>query len=622
MRKIYKRKSSEVDAKPHSLGLVLKMLSFARPFWLSMAALFGLTLLSAPIALLKPVAMKIVIDNGFGDAPISGILALLVPDGLAMDFTAVVTLAVIFMVAVAIVDNINGYLLWLLSTRTGEKLVLQFRMLLFDHTQRLSIAYHDRMGTSDALYRIQWDTMSVRSLLLEQITALLSSFVTLFSMVIVMLAIDWRFALISLLIIPPLYYLTRLRAKRMRKDWYKVKDDESHVMSVIHEVLSSLRVVKAFGQEENENSRFLERSNRAVEGQVKMAHLGARFQFMTSMVFTAGSIAALWFGAHQVNAGSMTLGELTMVMAYLAQVFGPLQNISRNITEVQSSLVSVERVFSILDVEPEVEDDPSARSIGRVIGDVEFEEVSFSYDGERPILEDVSFSVKAGDRVGIMGSTGAGKSTLVSLLNRFYDPQSGTVRVDGQDIRSYRLKDYRSQFSMVLQAPVLFSTTIAENIRYGRPDATNEEVVEAAKAANAHEFIMRGKEGYNTMVGERGMQLSGGERQRISIARAFIKNAPILILDEPTSSLDVRTETQIMDAMERLMERRTTFMITHRLDTLGSCNIILHLENGRLFDVARDYDVDALIRSKKDYFKGMARNPSEVESQEPQNVDS
>jgi ATP-binding cassette subfamily B protein len=620
MRRDWKRKRLEGGNQSHSLGLVWKMLSFARPFWLSMAVLFGLTLLSAPIALLKPVAMKIVIDNGFGGSPLTGIPALLAADGASMDFTAVIALAVLFLLAVAVVDNVNGYLLWLLSTRTGEKLVLKFRMLLFDHSQRLSIAYHDRMGTSDALYRIQWDTMSVRALLLEQITALLSSFITLFSMVIVMLTIDWRFALIALLIIPPLYYLTRLRARRMRKDWYRVKDDESHVMSVIHEVLGSLRVVKAFGQEENENSRFLERSNRAVEGQLRMAHLGARFQFATGMVFTAGSMASLWFGAHQVHAGSMTLGELTMVMAYLAQVFGPLQNISRNITEVQSSLVSVERVFSILDIEPEVEDDPKAQSLGRVKGDVEFEGVSFSYDGERPILEDVSFSVKAGDRVGIMGSTGAGKSTLVSLLNRFYDPHGGTVRVDGQDIRSYRLKDYRSQFSMVLQDPVLFSTTIAENIRYGRPEATDEEVMEAAKAAHAHEFIMRGKDGYNTLVGDRGMQLSGGERQRISIARAFIKDAPILILDEPTSSLDVRTETQIMDAMERLMEGRTTFMITHRLDTLGSCNIILHLENGRLFDVARDYDVDALIRSKKDYFKGMARNPSGVAEPEQQNI--
>ncbi|GEO11775.1 hypothetical protein SAE01_42710 [Segetibacter aerophilus] len=372
-------------------------------------------------------------------------------------------------------------------------------------------------------------------------------------------------------------------------------------MSVIHEVLGSLRVVKAFGQEENESERFLKRSNKAVEGQMQMARLGATFQFMVSMVFTIGSVLIIYFGAQYVHAKEMTLGELTLVLAYIGQVFGPLQTISKNIAEIQSSLVSVDRVFSVLDEEKEVDDNPHAIHLDRAKGAFQFKDVSFCYDVERPILKEVSFEVRPGDRVGIMGSTGAGKSTLVSLLNRFYDPSTGVVMVDEVDIKKYKLKDYRSQFSIVLQEPVLFSTTISENIRYGKPGATEKEIIEAAKAANAHDFIIRSKDGYNTMVGERGLQLSGGERQRISIARAFIKNAPILILDEPTSSLDVKTEAQIMEAMERLMEGRTTFMITHRLDTLSSCNFILHLEEGKLVEVVRDHDINYIAHKKASF---------------------
>lgn len=581
--------------------LVKKIILHARPYWLPMGVLFILTLLATPISLLKPYGMKILIDSAFGSQPLPRFITMFFPDGFAFTFEPIVITSVSLIIVVAIIENINGYILWLLSTYTGEKLVMNFRVLLFNHIQRLSIAYHDSKGASDSLYRIQWDTMCVRSLLLGQLSPLVSSFITLFSMIAVMFMINWHFALIAVGVIPPLYILTTLRSNRLRKDWYKVKDAESHVMAVIHEVLGSLRVVKAFGQEENESERFLDRSNKAVEGQMQMAKLGAAFQFIVSMVFTMGTVFIMYFGATYVHSGEMTLGELTLVLAYIGQIFGPLQSISKNIAEVQSSLASVDRVFSVLNEEKEVEDNPHASHLPRVKGAFEFQKVGFSYDKEREILKNISFEVRPGDRVGIMGSTGAGKSTLVSILNRFYDPSSGVVLVDGVSVRNYKLKDYRSQFSIVLQEPVLFSTTIMENIRYGKPGATEKEIIEAAKAANAHDFIMRGKDGYNTMVGERGMQLSGGERQRISIARAFIKNAPVLILDEPTSSLDIKTEAQIMEAMERLMEGRTTFMITHRLDTLSSCNLILHIENGELTEVVRDYDVEYLIRKKKEF---------------------
>ena len=584
--------------KHSSLHLIKRILVHSRAYWPHIFGFFLLSLLATPIALLKPFALKLMIDSGFGSHQVPGFIRMFFPANFDFNFTAVIIIAAVLVIGIALLDNLNGFISWILGTYAGEKLVLNFRTLLFNHIQRLSLAYHDRKGTSDSLYRIQWDTMCIRSFLLSQLTPLISSFITLTSMIIVMLLINWHFAIITLCIMPLLFILTRLSTKRLKKDWYKVKDAESGAMSVIHEVLSSLRVVKAFGQEENEGMRFLNQSDNAVQGQLKMAKTGAGFSFIVGMLIATGVALFIYYGAAYVHSGKMTLGELTLVIAYQAQVFGPLQSIIKNLNEVQSSIASIDRVFSVLDEEKEVKEDPHAIHLPGSKGAFLFEKVSFFYDKERPTLQDISFEIKPGDRVGIMGSTGAGKSTLVSLLMRFYDPSSGKIFIDGQHIKNFKLADYRSQFSIVLQEPVLFSTTIAENIRYGKPSATEKEIIEAAKAANAHEFIIKSKDGYDTMVGERGMQLSGGERQRISLARAFIKDAPVLILDEPTSSLDIRTEALIMEAMERLMAGRTTFMITHRLDTLNSCNLILHLEHGKLTEVTRDHDSSFLANKK------------------------
>jgi ATP-binding cassette subfamily B protein len=278
----------------------------------------------------------------------------------------------------------------------------------------------------------------------------------------------------------------------------------------------------------------------------------------------------------------LSLGALTVVISYLARLYEPLKMVTRKVSTIQNSLASAQRSFEILDQVPEITDRPNALPLERARGEIWFESVSFSYDGVQPILEDVSFSVPAGARVGILGPTGAGKTTLVSLLMRFYDPTSGAIRLDGVDLRDYRVADLRKQFALVLQEPVLFSTTIEENIAYGRPEATPGEVRSAAEQAGAHQFVSELPDGYDTLVGERGMRLSGGERQRISLARAFLKNAPILILDEPTSSVDTATETMIIDSMRRLSEGRTSFMIAHRLTTLDSCDVFVEVKNGRV----------------------------------------
>jgi ATP-binding cassette subfamily B protein len=584
-----------------AIALIKRVIFQARPYWPHLAVLFVLNLLASPIALLKPVALKILIDNAFGSHPLPGVIRTLFPAGFDFTFQAVVLIAVAVAIGVALLDSLNGAVNWLLNVYTGEKLVLEFRTRLFDHLQRLSFSFHDRNGTSDSLYRIQWDTMGIRTLLMNNLSPLISAIITLLSMIVVMFMIKWQFALIALCIIPALFVLTRASANRLRSSWEKVKEDESVSMSVVHEVLSALRVVKAFGQEANESRRFTGKADKAVKGQLKVASIGAGFNFLVGMVFATGTALFLYLGAVDVHAGRMTLGELTLVLAYLGQVFGPLQVISKNINDIQSSITSIDRVYALLDTEEEVKESPRPLPLSRVEGSFEFAHVSFAYSADHPTLHDISFRINPGDRVGVMGSTGAGKSTLIGLLTRFYDPSAGSIRVDGTDIRNYSLDGYRRQFGIVLQEPVLFSATIAENIRYGLPVATDEEIIEAARAANAHDFITGSKDGYDTLVGERGMQLSGGERQRISLARAFIKDAPVLILDEPTSSIDVKTEAQIMEAVERLMQGRTTFLITHRLDTLSTCNVILHLENGRLVDVISNHD-PAILAGKKNTF--------------------
>ena len=580
------------------IKLFKRTLLQARNFWPHITALFLIQLLVIPLALMRPLALKILIDCGFGQVAVPGYISFLFPQNFQFDFKTIVFIAALLIILVALIENIIAVFAWVFETFTGEKMVLKFRTVVFNHIQRLSLAYHDSKGISDSIYRMQWDTIGVRTFLLDNISPLIQSVITLLSMIIVMFFIQWQLAIIALCVIPPLFILTRLSTKLLNRTWTQVKEDESMAMSVVHEVLSSLRIVKAFGQENNENTRFVKQSDKALKGQMKVAWSGAIFNFLVAMVFATGTALFIYFGALYVQSGKMTLGDLTLVITYLGMIFGPLQSISKNLNNTQSSITSLKRVYALLDQEKEVKETSHSIHLTRANGSFKFSDVSFSYKEDKPVLQHVSFEISAGDRVGIMGSTGSGKSTLISLLMRFYDTTGGAILIDGNDIRNFKLADYRDQFSIVLQEPVLFSTTIRENIIYGKPDATEKEIIDAAKAANAHEFIIKCIDGYESQVGERGMQLSGGERQRISIARAFIKNAPVLILDEPTSSVDIKTEALIMEAMERLMKGRTTFMITHRLDTLSSCNVILHLQEGRVVDVVKDDQMNYIAKKK------------------------
>ena len=570
-------------ARQHSdFALYQRLLRESRAFWPHIGALFILSVLAAPLTLLTPLPLKVVVDSILGAQPLPGWLLAVLPDGVERTGMAALLAVAVFLVVLALIKQLLDLVFNVLRSYAGEKLVLAFRAKLFRHSQRLSLSYHDTVGTSDSTYRIQYDAPTIQWVTIDAFIPLLSSLLTLVAMIAVMARINGQLALVALTIAPILYGISQVYARRLKLRWREAKDLESATLSIVQEVLSSVRVVKAFAQEDREEQRYVTHARRNLREQIRLSLVSGSFGLVVAVCLAVGTAAVLFLGARQVQAGRMSLGDLILVMSYLAMLYTPLQTVSKSAASLQASLVSAERVFELLDQAPEVLERPNARPISRARGEVAFENVSFAYNPERPALQGITFAVPAGARVGIAGTTGAGKSTLVSLLLRLYDPASGRILLDGTDLREFSVRDLRNQFAIVLQDTLLFSCSLAENIAYARPEASEKEIIAAAQAANAHDFITRLPEGYKTEAGERGVQLSGGERQRISLARAFLKDAPILILDEPTSAVDTKTETMIMDAMKRLMHGRTTFMIAHRLSTLDVCDVRLQLEHGKL----------------------------------------
>jgi ATP-binding cassette, subfamily B, bacterial len=563
-------------------SLFWRILEFARPYWLKVAGTFLLSLAAAPLTLLTPLPLKIAVDSVIGSKPLPGFLAAALH--LAGNSPYVVLAAVAtLLVFLTLLFYVQGMAVWLASTYLGERLVLDFRAALFRHAQRLSLAYHDRKGTTDSVFRIQYDAECLQHVLIDGLIPLASAVLTAIAVVAVTAWINWELALVSLTVCPILYFITGRFGRRLRGRWFEVKDIESSAMSVVQEALSAGRVVKAFGQEEHEQRRFLGRASRRLRGQLDIAWLQSKFDLAIGTTVAAGTAAVLFLGVIQVRGGHLSTGELLMVIAYQAQVYLPLKTISKKIADLQNGLASAGRAFSLLDELPEVVERPHAQPLDRAHGDFVFDDVSFAYERGHDVLRGIRLTIPAGSRVGIQGKTGAGKSTFVSLLTRFFDPTDGAILLDGVDLRDYKLVDLRRQFAIVLQETMLFSSSIRENIAYGRPEATDEEIAEAARLANADAFIEALPNGYLTEVGERGMRLSGGERQRVSIARAFLKDAPIILLDEPTSALDLVTEAAIVDAMERLMQKRTVFLIAHRPSTLARCDVRLELQAGNLW---------------------------------------
>jgi len=532
------------------------------------------------MTLIFPLPIKLLVDSVLGSQPLPGYLTVFV--GSQVSKTLALWLAISILMAAAVLTYLQNLVNVWYSNKVGNRMTLDVRARLFRQMQRLSVAYHDTMGAADSAYRTLNDAPMLRSFGIDSLIPLTTSILTLGAMILVMVFLDWQLAVIALLVSPMMFILTFVFRPRIRAGWRKFRASESAAMAVAQESLGASRLVKSYGQEERKNKELVSHYDASLSASLKVQVDSAIYSLLVGILTAAGLAAVLYIGIGHVQAGILTLGSLLVVNYYVTQLYGPLRNVGQSILDIQMSLTGVERYRAVLDEKPDVPESQNALPLARAKGKIAFQGVSFEYTKDHPVLHDISFELPAGNRLGVVGATGSGKTTLSTLLLRLFDPTRGMITLDEIDLRDYKLADLRNQYAVVHQETVLFSTTVAENIRFARPNATMDEVIAAATAAKAHEFITNLPNGYDTLVGERGMKLSGGERQRISLARAFLKDAPILILDEPTSSLDVHTEAAILDTIQELMKGRTTLMIAHRPSTLRDCNMILVLEDGRV----------------------------------------
>jgi ABC-type multidrug transport system fused ATPase/permease subunit len=552
------------------------------PHWKLGVCSAALILLGGLVGLLSPWPMKILIDNALGKVPLPRFWSVLLGAFARQPF-ALLVFAVTAKLGLGVAENMLSVVDNYVNTRLEQNMALDFRTVLFEHVQRLSMSYHDRRRSSMLIYVINGQGGAVAHLIMT-VPSLASSVLTLVGMFWISLQMDWQLALLSLTVVPFLYSSVGYYSKHIQEKVVEVAGMEANSLAIVHEVISMIRVIIAFGREPHELRRFRTQGERNVDQRVKLTLQQTLFSLTIDTVTATGTTLVLGVGAYHVLKGWLTIGQLLVIMSYIASVYKPLESLSTTAGSLQEIFVSLRMAFELLDSEPEIRDNPGAIDIERAEGRVTFENVSFHYEGREDTLQNISFDVPAGQVVAIVGATGAGKTTLISQLPRFYDANEGRILLDGIDIRNLSLKSLRKQISSVLQDPLLFSATVAENIRYGRLDASMDEVIAAAQDANAHDFIMRLPKQYETELGERGARLSTGERQRICVARAFLKDAPILILDEPTSSIDSKTEAVILDALDRLMMGRTTFMIAHRLSTIRYADLILVVDRGRLVE--------------------------------------
>lgn len=488
----------------------------------------------------------------------------------------------IAVVVIKLLWGVTNLLSNYLFIRTGLHAMLKLRTDLYSCLQTLPLYFHDSRRSADSSFRVAYDSQSIQTIYNKGFATILNSVLTLFGAIWLMLRIDWRLTLASVAVFPFVYGAIRFYADRIRRESTAIQERESDVLAVTQEGLSSIRLVHAFNRETFEIRQFFSRASRSLQANLRLNVTSVTSALVIGTLMALGTALMYYVGARQVLAGQLSIGDLWLFSSYLLMLYQPVEQLSYTAWALEGAAAGMQRCFEVLDREPETRDAPGATDIGPVKGAIEFRNVSFGYSSEREILRGINLSIEPGEKVSFVGGTGAGKSTLMSLVLRFYEPTSGQVLVDGQDIHHVTRKSLRAQIGMVLQDTLLFSTTIRENIAYGRPDATEEEIIEAAKRAQAYDFIMAMPGGFDAQVGERGGHLSVGQRQRIGIARAFLKNAPILLLDEPTSALDPGTEYAIMETIEELMRGRTTLIVTHRLATIHQLGKIAVLKNGTI----------------------------------------
>jgi len=552
-----------------------------RPYRGTLAIILAAMLVETAMSLAAPWPLKIILDNVVGDkkmAPwLHDLLRPLLESGTRLHIALV---AAGLYVAIATLGALASYIDNYYTESVGQWVAHDLRMRMYNHLQRLSLGYYNTHQTGTILSTITSDISTIQGFASGSTLDILIDMLTIVSMLGLMFWLNWDFTLIALAVTPFLLLFVSRFKKAVKEATHEVRKEQSQIVAVVQQGLESMQVVKAFGQEKTEEEMLRSVSQATVSAALKARSVKALLSPVVTIVVAICTAIVLWRGAALILAGSMTVGSLTVYLAYLSRFFKPVKDLATTTNAVAQVTVGVERVRSILDTDTVIPDPPEGFEPTTLKGEIELRNVAFGYNPETPILTDVSFHIQPGEFVGIVGPTGSGKSTVVSLIPRFYDAVAGSVLVDGKDVREYRIKPLRDQIGYVLQDTVLFHGTILENIAFGNPHATKDEIIAAAKLANADEFISRMPKGYDTLVGERGSTLSGGQRQRIGIARVMVRNNPILLLDEPTAALDSESEKLVIDALEKLMKGKTVIAIAHRLTTIRDADQIIVLSGG------------------------------------------
>jgi ATP-binding cassette subfamily B protein len=566
------------------MSVYRRALRYFRPFlgetmWGTLLMLAGIGL-----NLLKPWPLAIMVNEILTPGNAQKVTPILRHWFGPMTPPAMILLLCVSIVVINFLANLLNMVTNLIFVRVGLQSLLKLRTDLYSYLQALPLKYHDARRSTDSSFRVAYDSQAIQSIYSKG-SFIFSSVVTLVSTLIVMWQIDVAVTLVALAIMPLVVLAIYVFAKRIRTQSTTIQERESDVLAVAQEGLSSIRMVHAFGREDYEVAQFRTRATHSLEASMRFTGTQMKSSVIIGTLMALGTAAVYYLGSIHVLNNHLLVGSLWALSTYLVALYQPLEALTYTTWALEGAAAGAQRCFEVLDQEDDVKDSPGAKVITGTRGELAFEHVDFGYEPSRLILEDIHLEVGSGQTVAFVGGTGAGKSTLLSLAPRFYDPNRGRVLLDGQDLRTISKRSLRQQISIVLQDTLLFSTTIRENIAYGKPDATEEQIVEAAKRAQAHDFILRMPEGYSAQVGERGGHLSVGQRQRIGIARAFLKNAPILLLDEPTSALDPTTEAAIMETIKELMHGRTTLIITHRIATVHDMGKIVVLSHGRVVEV-------------------------------------
>ena len=562
-----------------------------RPHWMQLCLAILAMILEASLDVLRPWPLKVVIDRVLSQRPsrVPFIHAWL--DNAPFTRMQILYGACGATIAIALLAGFLAYYYTKAMGSVGQHYVFGLRRDLFAHLQRLSLRFHDRQRTGDLTHRLMSDIKEIQDIITGGLGSLATNVCVLVGMLSLMLWVNWKFALVSLFLSPFLFLTVFRYRRRIKAASRKARKSTGLLAALAQETLASIRIVQGLAQEDQVDERFQTQNESHHQASLELVRFQARITPLIDTIATLGITVVIWYGATRVMAGELSTGDIVLFFSYVSSLYSPMKGLARLSTDFDKAIVSAERIAEVMLVRSEVADRPGARKITKLAGSIEFRNVWFAYESNRPVLSSINLVIAPGEKVAIVGATGAGKSTLVSLIPRFYDPSRGEVRIDGQDIRNYALQSLREQISLVLQDSLLFNGSIRENIAFGCPGASEEQIVAAAVTANADEFIHRLPEGYETTVAERGTTLSGGQKQRIAIARAILRDAPILLLDEPTSSLDSASEQVVMDALERAAQGRTTLIIAHRLSTARLADRIVVLDRGRIVEEGTHFDL-------------------------------